>query len=95
MLPTDWSAPSTSALGRLNDQRVRQFWDPGHLVAAAINRKEATGQLHPGCCELKGFLWDLVAAYPPGARWTDMLPEPVLLNGPVVETTHDLQGLVR
>lgn len=77
---------------RLNDRRVRQFWDPGHLVATIV--KKAEGKLHPDCCENNGFLWDLTAAYEPGSRWIEALPEPVLLNGPVVRTTPSLDTIV-
>ena len=94
ILPTDWSAPGTGVLDRLNDRRVRQFWDPGHVLAAAIKKAETSGQLHPDCCERKGFLWDLTAAYAPGARWGDTLPEPVLLNGPVVQAAPDLESIL-
>jgi hypothetical protein len=82
------------ALRRLNDGRVRQFWDPNHLIATAIKNVENAGALHPDCCERRGFLWDLTAAYPSGARWGDVLPEPVLLNGPVVDTVIDLDAAV-
>lgn len=78
-------------LKRLYDRRVRQFWDPKHLVAAAIKK---SGALHPDCCERKGVLWDLTAAYAAGTRWGDALPEPVLLNGPVVDTVIDLDAAV-
>ena len=94
ILPTDWSAPGTSVLDRLNDRRVRQFWDAGHLVAAMIKKAERNGQLHPGCCTRDGFLWDLTAAYAPGTRWSDSLPEPILLNGPVVQTASGLESMV-
>ncbi len=94
ILPTDWSAPGTSVLRRLNDRRVRQFWEPGHILAAAIKKAEVSGSLHPDCCEGKGFLWDLTAAYPPGARWGDTLPEPVLLNGTVVKNAAALESIV-
>ena len=94
ILPTDWIAPRTSVLQRLNDRRVRQFWDPGHILAAVIKKAETSGKLHPDCCERKGFLWDLTAAYAPGARWGNTLPEPVLLNGPVVQTAPDLESIV-
>jgi hypothetical protein len=90
ILPTDWSAPGAMALKRLSDRRVRQFWDPNHLIAAAIKRAEVSGALHPDCCDRKGILWDLTAAYASGARWGNALPEPILLNGPVVETINDL-----
>jgi hypothetical protein len=36
MLSTDWSKPGTSALQRLSDSRVQQFWDADHTVAAAL-----------------------------------------------------------
>ncbi len=94
ILPTDWSAPGTMTLRRLHDRRVRQFWDPNHLIAAAIEKAEVSGALHPHCCERKGFLWDLTAAYAPGARWGDALPEPVLLDGPVVDTVIGLDAVV-
>jgi hypothetical protein len=94
ILPTDWSAPGAMALKRLHDGRVRQFWDPNHLIASAIKKVEVSGVLHPDCCERKGFLWDLTAAYAPGAQWSDAPPQPVLLNGPVVDTVIDLDAVV-
>lgn len=94
ILPTDWSAPGTSVLDRLHDRRVRQFWDSGHLVAAIIKKAETTGQLHPDCCERNGFLWDLTAAYAPGGRWGDNLPEPIFLNGTMVQNADALESIV-
>ena len=94
ILPTDWSKPSNSALGRLSDRRVRQFWDPNHKLSPVLKKAEGTGRLHPDCCERKGFLWDLTAAYAPGVQWRETLPEPMLLNGPVVQTTPDLDAYV-
>jgi len=94
ILPTDWSKPGTSALARISDGRVRQFWDPDHTVSAVLKKAQETATLHPACCERKGFLWDLTAAYPPGAQWRYMLPEPMLINGPVVRTTSDLDSLL-
>jgi hypothetical protein len=82
------------ALKHLHDRRVQQFWDPDHLVAAAIRKGEASGALHPDCCVRKGYLWDLTAAYAAGTRWVDALPEPVLLNGPIVDTVIDLDAVV-
>jgi hypothetical protein len=94
ILPTDWSAPGTGVLNRLNDRRVRQFWDPGHVLAAVIKKAETSGQLHPDCCDHNGFFWDLAAVYAPGSRWNDLLPEPVLLNGPVVQNAAALESIV-
>jgi hypothetical protein len=64
------------------------------VVAAIIKKAETTGRLHPGCCERNGFLWDLTAAYPPGARWNDSLPEPLLLNGTMVQNADALESIV-
>ena len=94
ILPTDWSAPGTSVLNRLNDRRVRQFWDAGHVLAAVIKKAETASQLHPDCCERNGFFWDLAPAYAPGARWGDTLPEPVFLNGTVVQNAAALESIV-
>jgi hypothetical protein len=94
MLATDWSKPGTSALQRLNDGRTRQFWDPTHLVAWALKKAEAEGNLHPDCCQRKGVLWDLIAAYAPGAMWREIPPEPVLFNGTVVRTAGDLDAMI-
>jgi hypothetical protein len=94
ILPTDWSAPGTSVLNRLNDRRVRQFWDPGHLVSTVIKKAETGGQVHPDCCEQNGFFWDLTAAFAPGSRWSDNLPDPVLLNGTMVQNAVALESIV-
>jgi hypothetical protein len=95
ILATDWRKPGTSVLGRMGDGRVRQFWDPNHLVSAEILKAEANGKLHQDCCERKGFLWDLAVAYAPGIEWRAMLPEPILLNGPVEKRRPELESVVR
>ncbi len=94
ILPTDWSRPSTGALRRLSDRRVRQFWDSDHLWSAVLKKAEAVNNIHPDCCERNGFLWDLTAAYAPGTPWNDIPPKPVLLNGPVVNTAGELDSLL-
>jgi hypothetical protein len=94
MLPTDWSAPGTSVLHRLDDLRVRQFWDPNHLVAAVLKKAEEAGRLHPDCCERKGVLWDLTAAYAAGKRWPETLSQPVLFGGTMVRTSPDLDSYI-
>lgn len=94
ILPTDWSAPGTSALQRLNDGRVRQFWDSNHMVAGVLKKAEEAGQLHPDCCTHDGFLWDLIAAYGPGSQWKEKLPEPILLNGTMVDNASKLDAVL-
>ena len=94
MLPTDWSAPGTSVLNRLRDRRVRQYWDSNHLAAAVLKKAEEAGQLHPNCCDRNGVLWDLTAAYPPGALWRETMPSPVLFDGPVVQSSTGLDAIL-
>ncbi len=82
ILPTDWSPPGSTALQRLSDNRVRQYWDSDHYVAAALKTAVA-GKLQPNCCERNGILWDLAAVYPPGVKWEQSMPVPVFLDGAV------------
>lgn len=37
ILATDWRSPSGSTLARISDLRVRQFWDPKHVVATTLS----------------------------------------------------------
>jgi hypothetical protein len=82
ILPTDWSRPSSVVLDRLSDRRAVQMWDRHHLVANLL--KQSAAGRDPGCCKRNQTLWDIIAVYPPGARWTDSLPAPRLFAGPVV-----------
>jgi hypothetical protein len=36
----------------------------------------------------------LTAAYAPGGHWSDNLPEPVLLNGTIVQNADALESIV-
>jgi hypothetical protein len=83
ILPTDWSAPTTFALRRLSDQRVRQFWDKDHAMAKAMAASRDPDS-KPDCCDRRGVLWDLIAVYPAGAVWEKRLPPATVFNGPVV-----------
>jgi len=94
ILPTDWSPPTTFALGRIPDQRVQQYWDPDHLIAKRLAADRRAPQPAEDCCEQRGILWDLVAVYPRGATWNDRLPTAVLFNGPVVDVKADLESRI-
>lgn len=84
MLPTDWSRPTSAVLDRLSDPRVVQWWDKRHLVAGLLSASD--GGLDPACCRRSGTLWDVIAVYPPGARWDQTLPLPKFFAGPVVRS---------
>ena len=94
ILSTDWSAPTTFALGRISDQHVQQYWDPDHLIATRLAADRRAPQPSEDCCEQDGILWDLVAVYPRGPRWDDRLPTAVLFNGPVVDVKMDLESRI-
>lgn len=96
ILPTDWRAPSESTLARLADKRARQFWDPQHLVATALNRfaKQNSNQPRPMCCVHKGFDWDQAILYSPRELW-EQTPVSVYWNGPIVRTIPGLEQVLR
>ena len=92
ILPTDWRAPSASTLARMPDKRVRQFWDPGHVVASALSEfaMQKPEQPHPQCCVQRGFNWDEAILYAPHSQWKDA-PVAVFWNGPVVRVMSGLE----
>jgi hypothetical protein len=91
MLLTDISPPTTGTLARLSDRRVRQFYDPDHLLAKHLNADARPPQPVPDCCTQKGVFWDLMAIYPAGGSWTDRLPVATFFNGPVVDAIDGLE----
>jgi hypothetical protein len=84
ILGTDWRPPSGSTLSRIPDVRARQFWDPKHVVASALNEiaRRKPPRPEPECCMQKGFYWDEAILYPAGAHWKDE-PASAFWNGPV------------
>jgi hypothetical protein len=83
ILPIDWGAPTTSALRRLSDHRVAQFWDKEHLLAKVMAQSRDPAS-KPDCCNRHGILWDLIGVYPAGTLWDQSLPPATVFNGPVV-----------
>jgi hypothetical protein len=81
-LPTDWHAPGAGALGRVPDKRAMQFWDPRHALSEEIRR---TGQ------SKSRVVWDYVAIYPPGVRWTGAFPAARFAGAPVVRVIDDFR----
>ena len=95
MLPTDWSAPASRVLARMPDPRVRQYWDPNHLVAKRMAVDARAPQPEPDCCVRNNILWDLAAVYTRDAEWTDRMPTAVFVSGPVVAIAEDLSSTVK
>src|SRR2546422_10973221 len=80
------------SLGRIPDQRARQFWDPQHLAAKELSKfaDENQGQPKPDCCFNRGFFWDDAILYAPHSKWRQT-PAAVFWNGPVVRVTSALE----
>ncbi len=93
VLLTDWHAPGAGAVARVPDPRAVQFWDPGHLLSAEIRRaaeSDPAGVL--GNHRLRArVVWDFVALYPPGARWTTAFPAANFAGAPVVSVIDDFR----
>jgi hypothetical protein len=77
VLVTDWHAPGAGAVGRIPDARVTQFWDARRLLSQAIRRGPV--------------VWDYVAVFPPGVRWSDGYPTARFSGAPVVRVIDDFR----
>jgi hypothetical protein len=96
VLPTDSRPPDHDTLALLADSRVRQYWDPGHLLSNALRDGM---QAHPTSIPIdrrrtrgatEDVLWDAVAIFSPGRRWQDRMPAPDYLDGDVVDIVSAL-----
>jgi len=73
VLATDLSAPSTIALRRLHDPRVKQYWDPNRVLSHVMGEHDRPS-----------VVWDYIAVYKPAQIWTDAPPQPEFKGRPVV-----------
>jgi hypothetical protein len=90
--PWDRLGPRRWALNTLPDTRVRQYWDPTHLIAKRLAADARAPQPEFECCLSGDILWDLAAVYPRGATWTDRMPTAVVFNGPVVDIASAIEA---
>ena len=73
VLPTDWTRPSSSTLGRIPDPRAVQLWDRGRLISRAMGEHDR-----------RSVVWDHIEVYKKGALWKGRPPEALYRGGPVV-----------
>jgi len=91
---TDIAPPFKSALARIDDPRVSQFWDPDLALSRDIVRAVNDGPARYGFAEAlpeEFIVWDVVAVFGEVDRWSDDLPVPVYYGGPVYSVTDELQ----
>ena len=77
------------------DRRVRQYWDPQHLIANRLAADARPPQPALECCTYGETIWDVVAVYRAGATWTDQMPPAVVFNGPVMNMTNAVDPIIR
>ena len=90
----DLAPPGRWALSTLPDVRVRQYWDPKHLVSDRLEADARAPQPAPDCCRQRGMLWDVALVYPAGPTWDDRLPAAILFNGPIVDIADAIEAAV-
>lgn len=90
ILVTDWWSPSGSTLARLSDRRVRQFWDPKHVVSIQLSQLETLGRAGTRPNSGKGFYWDEAIVYAPHSKWKDA-STPLFWRGPVYQVIPGLR----
>ena len=94
ILITDSAGPRANALSLVRDQRAAQFWDHSHQVSASMGGPASFGprsgaKIH---FDMKKYVWDFVAVYAPGFRWSESRASPVFAGAPAVDVTADLAG---
>ena len=72
VLATDFAAPSTTALARIPNLRVSQYWDRKRALSHLLGERNRST-----------VVWDYIAVYAPGPLWQDAPPRPVYSDHPV------------
>jgi hypothetical protein len=94
ILVTDSAGVKPAALARVSDRRAAQFWDGRHQVSehmggpAAFGPKSGARMLF----DMDEYVWDFVAIYAPGFKWTGSSRSPVFAGGPVVQVIGDVRS---
>lgn len=83
VLPTDWGAPATAALRRIDTPEALQFWDKGRLLSHAMGEHDK-----------KSIVWDHIGVYPRGAIWKESPPLALWSDGPVVKVIEPAHGAI-
>ena len=97
VLLSDLGPPRRSVRARLEGARVLQFWDAARAVSkecvrSAIAHPERLQ--HGEVVTPDTIAWDVVAVFPPGARWGDEMPAPSFYGSTVVDAAPELRTLL-
>lgn len=77
VLASDWDGPSAATLLRIPDPRASHFWDHDRLISHAMGEHDR-----------ESIVWDYIAVYPRGPRWTDRPPDAIYHGRPVADVTE-------
>jgi hypothetical protein len=82
-LPTEWGAPASAALKRVDTPQALQFWDKGRLLSHAMGEHDK-----------RSIVWDHIGVYARGAVWKDLPPQPLWAGGPVVNVIEPARSSI-
>lgn len=98
VLDSDRAQPSAQTLDRAADDRVEQFWDPTQRLASTwqpLLKADPRPVIGKASLVTGDVLWDFVAVFPPGVRWTgDAPPLPAFKAAPVADHAAELRSLL-
>ena len=99
MLDSDRSEPSLETQARAPGDRAEQFWDPTQRLATAwkpVLKADPRPVLGKASLVTGDVLWDFVAVFPPGVRWTESAPPLAAFRAaPVARHQAELRAAVR
>lgn len=96
VIQTDIAAPTSAKLALIRGSHVQQFWDPKHFISREL-LAVARAHLDRLSSDTREMLqeatvaWDVVALFPPGARWETELPWPAVWGFPVVDSLDEIR----
>jgi len=88
VIESDLGPPTDGGRAPLADPRVTELWDPEHLASRELLAAARADPEHFPSGDTvagQGVAWDLIALFPPGARWEARPPRPDYFGAPVVE----------
>lgn len=94
---SDKQIPSTLVLSRIHDRRAIQYWDPTRQLAHTMFRELPRDTAMAIADTVGGppLIWDALALYRPGTRWTSRFPTPDYAGRPIADVLDKLRGKLR
>ena len=96
-IKSDREIPSTLVLSRIHDRRAIQYWDPTRQLAHTMFRQLPPDTAMAIADTVGGppLIWDALALYRPGTRWTNRFPTPDYAGRPIADVLDKLRMKLR